>query len=241
MTPAILITGAARRIGAVIARRLHACGCNLALHYHRSGDDMQALCAELEAARPHSTLALRADLADPATLAPLVASTLARFGRLDGLVNNAASFHATSLAETTADEWDGFMASNARAPFLLGQAAADALRHSHGAIVNITDYYAAHPRADLIAYAASKAALEAVTKGMAKALAPQVRVNAIAPGAIAWPEQDLDDSSKQAIIDATALGRAGHPANIADSVRWLLLDAQYVTGQIIHVDGGRMS
>lgn len=237
--PVILITGAARRIGAAIARTLHAAGCNLALHYRHSAADMQALCVELEARRPDSTLSLAADLTDVVALPKLVDAAVTHFGQLDGLVNNAASYRATPLATASAQDWDALMAGNARAPFLLCQAAADHLRKSGGAIVNLTDYYADHPRPDYIPYAASKAALVAVTHGLARALAPSVRVNAVAPGAIAWPEEGLDEADKQAILDATPLGRAGHPDDIAGSVRWLLLEAPYVSGQVIHVDGGR--
>ncbi len=237
--PVVLVTGAARRIGAAIARTLHAAGCDLALHYRHSGAAMQALCGELEARRAGSTLALQADLAEPDAAQALITATLARFAHLDGVVNNAASYRATPLAEADADAWDALMAANARAPFLLCRAAADALRDSHGAIVNITDYYADHPRPDYIPYAAGKAALVAVTRGLAGALAPDVRVNAVAPGAIAWPEDGLDDNDKRAVLEATPLARAGDPADIADTVRWLLREAHYVTGQVIHVDGGR--
>lgn len=237
--PVILVTGAARRIGAAIARTLHAAGCDLALHYHRSADDMQTLAAELDRRRPGSVHPLQADLADAGHPAALVAAAVDHFGRLDGLVNNASSYHATPLATVAADDWDALMATNARAPFMLSRAAADPLGDTHGAIVNITDYYAEHPRPDYIPYAASKAALVAVTRGLAAALAPAVRVNAIAPGAIAWPEHGLDEADKHAILDATALARPGTPGDIADTVRWLLLDAHYVTGQVIHVDGGR--
>lgn len=237
--PVVLITGAARRIGAAIACQLHAAGCDLALHYRHSETEMQALCRQLEARRASSTLSLQADLTDDAAVTALVGATLERFGHLDGLVNNAAIYHTTPLADATGAHWDAFMATNARAPLLLCQAAAEALQQSGGSIVNITDYYAEHPRADFIPYAASKAALVAITKGLAQALAPQVRVNAVAPGAIIWPEQGLDVTGKQAIMDATALGRAGNAEDIAGTVRWLLLEATYVTGQVIHVDGGR--
>ncbi|HEX7341907.1 MAG TPA: pteridine reductase [Rhodanobacteraceae bacterium] len=238
--PVVLITGAARRIGAAIARALHAAGCNLALHYRHSAADMQALCAELEAQRADSTLSLQADLADSEVALVLIAATMARFGHLDGLVNNASIYHATALADVTPAAWDALFACNARAPFLLAQAAAPHLVERHGAIVNLTDYYADHPPSDFIPYAASKAALVAVTQGLASALAPHVRVNAVAPGAIAWPEQGMDAGAQQAVLNATLLGRSGDPADIADTVRWLLLEATYVNGQIIHVDGGRL-
>lgn len=237
--PVVLVTGAARRIGAAIARTLHGGGCRLALHYRHSEADMDTLCRDLETARPGSTLPLQGELADADTATRLIEKTAAHFGRLDGLVNNAADYRATPFTDATAEQWDALMAGNARAPFLLCQAAYAALQASGGAIVNLTDYYADHPPADFIPYAASKAALESVTRGLALSLAPDVRVNAVAPGAIAWPEQGLDPTDKQAILDATPMARAGAPADIAETVRWLLLDADYVTGQIIHVDGGR--
>lgn len=237
--PVVLVTGAARRVGAAIARELHAAGCNLALHYHRSAAEMQALCMELEAQRAGSTLSLAADLADSGAAPVLVEAAVAQFGHLDALVNNAAIYRATPLPGVTADAWDALFACNARAPFLLAQAAAAHLGERRGAIVNLTDYYADHPQPDYIPYAASKAALVAVTHGLARALAPHVRVNAVAPGAIAWPEQGADATHQQAILNATLLRRAGAPSDIAKTVRWLLLEAGYVTGQVIHVDGGR--
>lgn len=235
----VLVTGAARRIGAAIARSLHAAGWDLALHYHHSAQAMQALCAELEASRPGSTLAVQGDLADPAVPAALVQAVLDGRGRLDALVNNASLFHATPLEQTSAAQWDDFMAVNARAPFLLCQAAAPVLAEARGAIVNLADYYAVHPAANAVAYAASKAALVAVTRGLALALAPNVRVNAIAPGPICWPEGESGDADHAAILARTPLGRSGEPADIAAAVRWLLVDGGYVTGQVIGVDGGR--
>ncbi len=237
--PVVLVTGAARRIGAAIARELHGAGCNLALHYRRSRADMQALCDQLEARRAGSTLSLSADLADADAPATLVESVVAHFGRLDALVNNASIYRATPLAKARVDAWDALFAVNARAPFLLAQAAAPHLDEREGAIVNLTDYYADHPPADFIPYAASKAALVALTRGLATALAPRVRVNAVAPGAIAWPEQGMDAAHRQAILDATLLHRTGDPSDIAGTVHWLLLEARYVNGQVIHVDGGR--
>ncbi|HET7268168.1 MAG TPA: pteridine reductase [Oleiagrimonas sp.] len=238
--PVVLITGAARRIGAAIARELHDAGCNLALHYHHSAVEMQALCMELEARRAGSTMSVSADLADAAAAPVLVEAAVAQFGHLDALVNNASAFHATPLETATADAWDALFACNARAPFLLAQAAATHLAERRGSIINLTDYYADHPPADFIPYAASKAALVAVTHGLARALAPNVRVNAVAPGAIAWPEQGADVDEQQAILDATLLARTGEPSNIANTVRWLVLEAGYVNNQVIHVDGGRV-
>ena len=234
-----LVTGAARRIGAAIARTLHAAGYDLALHYRGSGQDMLALAAALDQARSGSVLTLQADLAEASAPAGLVDDAVRHFGRLDALVNNASAFFESPLADTTAEQWDTLFAINARAPFLLCQAAAPALRESGGAIVNLTDLYAPRPRPDVLAYAASKAALEALTRGMASAMGPAVRVNAVAPGAILWPEQGAEDGERQAMLARTPLGRTGTVDEIAESVRWLLMDAGFVTGQVLRVDGGR--
>ena len=234
-----LITGAARRIGAAIARRLHADGYDLALHYRSSAQDMQALVAELEAARPGSTLALQADLAEFDRLPELVAKTVGRFGRLDALVNNASTFHSTPVGETTPRQWDELFASNARAPFFLAQAAAPHLRAARGAIVNLVDLYAERPLPGHSVYCMAKAALAMMTKSLAVDFAPEVRVNAIAPGAILWAEGDGDAQRQQAIIARTPLARTGRTEEIADAIAWLLDGAGYTTGQVIRVDGGR--
>jgi pteridine reductase len=237
--PVALVTGAARRIGAAIARRLHADGYDLALHYHASAADMRVLAAELESIRPGSVLPLQADLATFDRLPELVAQAVGRFGRLDGLVNNASAFFPTPIGAATPAQWDTLFAVNARAPFFLAQAAAPHLAASGGAIVNLADVYALQPRADLAVYAASKAALLGATRALAVALAPRVRVNAIAPGAILWPDADMDEDLQQALLAKTPLGRTGTPEEIAGVVAWLLRDAGYVTGQVLRVDGGR--
>ena len=236
----VLITGAARRIGAAIARRLHAEGYDLALHYRGSASDMQSLVAELDAARAGSTLALQADLAAFDRLPELVAKTVGHFGRLDALVNNASAFYPTPAGNATPAQWEELFSVNARAPFFLAQAAAPHLRAARGAIVNIADIYADTPRADLAVYAASKAALLAVSRGLAVSLAPEVRVNAVSPGAILWPDGGIDADMQERLLAQTPLGRIGDPTDIAGIVAWLLGDAAgYVTGQVIHVDGGR--
>lgn len=236
----VLITGAARRVGAAIARRLHADGDDLALHYRTSSADMQLLADELDAARPGSTLTLQAELADFDRLPELVARTVGHFGRLDALVNNASAFYPTPARTATAAQWDELFAVNARAPFFLAQAAAPHLKAARGAIVNIADIYAERPRADLAVYAASKAALLAVSRGLAVSLGPEVRVNAVSPGAILWPDGGIDPALQSRLLAQTPLGRVGEPADIAATVAWLLSDAAgYVTGQTLHVDGGR--
>ncbi|MCH6482884.1 pteridine reductase [Pseudoxanthomonas sp. LH2527] len=236
----VLITGAARRIGAAIARRLHADGYDLALHYRGSSADMRVLAGELDAVRRDSTLMLQADLAVFDRLPELVAKTVGHFGRLDALVNNASAFYPTPAGTTTPAQWEELFAVNARAPFFLAQAASPHLRAARGAIVNIADIYAEKPRADLAVYAASKDALLAVSRGLAVSLAPDVRVNAVSPGAILWPDGGIDPEVQSRLLAQTPLGRVGEPADIAGTVAWLLGDtADYVTGQVIHVDGGR--
>ena len=236
----VLVTGAARRVGAAIARRLHAEGCDLALHYRGSIDDMRSLVAELETTRSGSTLMLQADLAVFDRLPELVAKTVGHFGRMDALVNNASAFYPTPAGTATPAQWEDLFAVNARAPFFLSQAAAPHLRAARGAIINIADVYAEKPRADLAVYAASKAALLAVSRGLAVSLAPDVRVNAVSPGAILWPDAGIDPDVQARLLALTPLGRVGNPDDIAGIVAWLLGDAAgYVTGQVIHVDGGR--
>lgn len=200
---------------------------------------MRTLCERLETARPGSTLMLQADLTETAAPARLVEDTLQRFGRLDALVNNASAFFDTPLGSVTPEHWHTLFATNAQAPFFLAQAAAPALRESGGAIVNLADYYAEHPQPDGIVHAASKAALIAVSRGLAVALAPQVRVNAIAPGAICWPDDGSDPATQAAILARVPLARRGQPQDIARTVQFLLEENSYIHGQVIYVDGGR--
>jgi len=238
--PVALITGAAKRIGAGIARRLHAEGHDLALHYRDSAMEMDALLSELNANRGDSAIALHADLAQFDRLPELIANTVARFGQLDALVNNASSFFPTPFGQATPQHWDDLFAANARAPFFLSQAAAPHLRATQGAIVNIADIYAERPLRDHVLYGMSKAALVQMTRALAAELAPDVRVNAVAPGAILWPEEGRNQSAKNAMLARTPLQRIGTVEEIAETVRWLLRDATYTTGQVIRVDGGRM-
>ena len=237
--PAALVTGGARRLGAAIVRRLHAAGYAVAVHCRTSARQARELAAELERERPGSCLVLDADLARFDALPELVAHTVGRFGRLDALVNNAAAFFPTPAGTVTPAQWDALMATNLRAPFFLSQAAAPHLAAARGAILNISDIYARQPRADLSAYAVSKGALEAMTRALAVALAPDVRVNAIAPGAILWPEDAPDPALQARILERTALGRTGTVEEIADTALWLLRDAAYTTGSVVAVDGGR--
>jgi pteridine reductase len=237
---AVLITGAARRVGAEIARVLHAEGVNLALHYRSAAAEAQALVAEFNAARPGSALAFQADLLETDHLPRLVEDVASHFGRLDALVNNASSFFATPIGSIGEREWDDLLGTNLKAPLFLAQAAATHLAVARGAIVNITDIHAERPLKNHALYCAAKAGLAGLTRALALELAPHVRVNGIAPGPILWPENGAFDAAAQAnVISRTLLKRCGDPADIARTVRFLLADAPYVTGQILAVDGGR--
>ncbi|MBS0213594.1 MAG: pteridine reductase [Proteobacteria bacterium] len=237
--PVALITGASRRIGAAIARRLHAAGYDLALHHRRDDDRMDALLAELESRRAGSTLELRAELADLDALPLMIADTVMRFSRIDVLVNNASAFFPTPIGHATAEQWDALFAANARAPFFLSQAAAPHLRATGGSIVNLVDVYAQRPLRDHPIYCMAKAALVMLTRALAKDLGPQVRVNAIAPGVVLWPESGVDDERQHKLLDSTALKRAGDPQDVADAALYLVRDARYTTGEVLRVDGGR--
>lgn len=236
----ILITGAARRVGACIARTLHAAGCSVALHHRGSRAEAEALAAELEARRPGSALLLQADLLDIGALPGLVAAVVERFGRLDGLVNNASSFFPTAIGEIGEAQWADLTGTNLKAPLFLSQAAAPHLKAAGGAIVNIVDIHAQRPLAGYPVYSAAKAGLLGLTRALAIELAPEVRVNGVAPGAIEWPEDgQFPPTERETIIAHTLLKRVGSAQDIAGAVRFLLLDAPYVTGQILAVDGGR--
>ncbi|MDQ3268752.1 MAG: pteridine reductase [Pseudomonadota bacterium] len=238
--PVALVTGSARRIGAAIARALHAAGFDLALHCRHSRTQLDALIDELEAARAGSTLALQADLGQFDRLPELVAQTVGRFGRLDGLVNNASGFAPTPMGTITPAQWDELFASNARAPLFLAQAAAPHLAASGGAIVNLTDIHGERPLHEHTVYCMAKAALLMATRSLALELAPTVRVNAVSPGAILWPQGSSDTAAQQAMLARTPLARTGTPEEVAEAVRWLLQDATYCTGQVLQLDGGRM-
>lgn len=237
--PVALITGAARRVGATIARTLHAAGYDLALHYRHSRSDMDRLCAQLEAERSDSTLSLAADLADGDALPRLVDAAVARFGRLDALVNNASAFFPTPVGTITTAQWDELFASNARAPLFLAQAAAPQLKRARGAIVNLVDIYAQRPLADHPVYCMAKAALAMMTLALAKELGPEIRVNGVAPGAVLWPDGGKSYADQNDLIARTPLQRAGAPEDVAAAVLFLLRDATFTTGQILAVDGGR--
>ena len=238
---AVLVTGGAKRVGAAICRRLHGAGARLAIHYRSSAPEAQALCDELNALRPDSASVFQADLLDLNALSQMVREVIAKFGQLDALINNASSFYATPLAEVDDPQWNDLLGTNLKAPLFLAQAAAAELRRRHGTIVNIVDIHAERPLHGHLLYSVAKSGLVALTKGLAQEMAPQVRVNAIAPGVIIWPESEAwqDQEQRRKIVAHTLLKREGEPDDIARTVQFLIADAPYVTGQIIAVDGGR--
>ncbi len=238
---AVLITGAARRIGAAIARALHREGALVALHCNRSRVEAERLAAELNAARAGSCVVVQGDLLDAAGLPRIVAESAKAFGRLDALVNNASSFYATAFGSIGEKEWDDLIGTNLRAPLLLSQAAAPYLRASRGAIVNLVDIHAERPLANFLVYSVAKSGLAGLTRALALELGPEVRVNGVSPGAILWPDggEPFNASERGRITSQTPLGRIGTPEDVAGAVKYLLFDAPFVTGQILAVDGGR--
>lgn len=237
----MLVTGGAKRVGAAICRRLHAAGAAIAIHYRSSHDEARALQDELNACRPDSAAIFCADLLEPSSLSVMVEAVTARFERIDGLVNNASSFYATPLAGVDEAQWHDLLGTNLRAPLFLAQAAADGLRHSRGCIVNIVDIHAERPMHGHLLYSIAKAGLVALTRGLAQEMSPYVRVNAVAPGVILWPESLAweDQEQRRKIVAHTLLKREGEPDDIARTVAFLIKDAPYITGQVISVDGGR--
>lgn len=234
-----LVTGAARRIGAAIARRLHAAGASVVLHYRGAEADAAALEAELNAARAGSAAKVKADLLAPIAPKMLVGAAVECFGGLDVLVNNASTFYPTEVGAIEAVHWEELMGSNLRAPLFLAQEAAPELRKRGGAIVNIADIHAERPLKGYVVYSIAKAGLAAMTRALALELGPAVRVNAIAPGAIAWPEDgQFPPPERGRIVATTPLARLGKPEEIAQAVHFLVT-APFITGQILAVDGGR--
>jgi pteridine reductase len=236
---AALITGGARRVGAAIARTLHAQGANVLLHYRDSEADAAALEAELNAARAKSAAKVKADLLAPIAPKALVNAATSAFGRLDVVVNNASSFFPIGVGAIELSHWEELMGSNLRAPLFICQQAAPELAKSRGAIVNIVDIHAERPLKGYPLYSVAKAGLAALTRSLAVELAPEVRVNGVAPGAIAWPEDgQFEQDERTRILATTPLARIGSAGDIAQAVHFLAC-ASYVTGQIIAVDGGR--
>lgn len=234
-----LVTGAAHRIGAQIARCLHGQGMDIVLHYRGSEVAARTLAAELALSRPDSVLLHRADLNRCHEFPGLIERIRAFRGRLDVLVNNASGFYPTPFDDAGEEQWEDLMGSNLKGPFFLTKAAAPLLRAASGCVVNLVDIHAERPLKDYPIYSIAKAGNAMMVKALARELGPQVRVNGIAPGAVLWPEQTPDEGVKQEILARTALERAGTPMDIARALIFLVRDADYITGQIITVDGGR--
>jgi pteridine reductase len=234
-----LVTGGAQRIGAALVRRLHGAGMNVVIHYRHSGAAAGALVDELEQQRADSVVLAQADLADTERLAALVEQAARAWGQLDVLVNNASSFYPTPFAAVSPDQWEDLIGVNLRAPFFLSQAAAPHLAERRGCIVNIADIYGERPLRFYPVYSISQAGLIMLTKALARELGPEIRVNAVAPGAILWPDQELDEATQKRIIARTTLKRRGCPEDIAEAVLFLIGSAEYISGQTLAVDGGR--
>ena len=237
----VLITGGAKRVGASICRLLHANGANLMIHYRSSVNEARALQAELNLQRPNSVAIIQGDLLNLSVLPSLVQETIKHFGKLDVLINNASSYYPTEIGDIQEEQWQDLMGSNLKAPLFLSQAAAVELRKQHGCIINITDMHVERPKKGYIVYSVAKAGLVTLTKSLAHELSPEVRVNAVAPGPVMWPEDNpqFDELYRQRVISQTLLKRIGEPNDIAKAVKFLIQDAPFITGQVIAVDGGR--
>lgn len=237
----ILITGGAKRVGAAICRLLHAEGANLMIHYRQSAQEARALQAELNLKRPNSAAIIHGDLLNMAVLPNLIKETVNHFGRLDVLINNASSYYATELGDIDDEKWQDLIGSNLKAPLFLSQAAFGELAKTKGCIVNITDMHVERPKKGYIVYSVAKAGLVTLTKSLAHEMAPDVRVNAVAPGPVMWPEDNpqFDEVYRKRVISQTLLKRIGEGDDVAKAVRFLIQDAPFMTGQVIAVDGGR--
>jgi pteridine reductase len=238
--PVVLVTGGAKRVGAAIVQRLHREGFRVAIHFRASADAAVALAATLNAARAHSAITLQADLLQTEMLPELIGGVIAAYGRLDALVNNASTFYPTNVADFNETDWTALVGSNLKAPLFLSQAAAPHLKAARGSIVNITDIHAERPMAGYVVYNVAKAGLRGLTHALARDLAPEVRVNAVAPGPIEWPDDgQISAAERERILDHVPLKREGGVDQIAEAVKYLVCDASYVTGHTINVDGGR--
>ena len=238
--PVVLVTGGAKRVGAAIVKRLHHEGWRVAIHYRASADAANALATSLNALRADSAITVQADLLQTATLGALVEQVISTYGRLDSLVNNASTFYPTAVADFTDADWTALIGSNLKAPLFLSQAAAPHLKTAGGCIVNITDIHAERPMAGYLIYNVAKAGLRGLTHALAGDLAPEIRVNAVAPGPIEWPDDgQISAEERERILDHVPLKREGGTAQIAEAVKYLVCDANFVTGQTINVDGGR--
>lgn len=237
----VLITGGAKRVGAAICRTLHAQGFSLMIHYKSSLTEARALQAELNLKRANSVAIIQGDLLNISGLPNLVTETVNQFGRLDVLINNASTYYASEVGDIDESKWHDLMGSNLKAPLFLSQAAATELRKHHGCIVNITDMHVERPKKGYIVYSVAKAGLVTLTKSLAHELSPEVRVNAVAPGPVQWPESNpqFDEVYRQRVINQTLLKRVGEPEDVAKAVKFLITDAPFITGHVLAVDGGR--
>ena len=234
-----LVTGAAKRVGAQIARTLHAEGSRVVIHYGQSADEAEALSLELNNIRKGSSFTYQAELGDVSALKGMIDEIVSLTGGLDVLVNNASGFYSTPIGKVTESDWTALFDSNLKGPLFLSQAAAPYLREAGGCIVNMVDIHAKRPLREHSVYCAAKAGLVMLTKSLAQELGPEVRVNAVAPGIILWPEVDQSNDAQNELISRTALKQEGCPEDIAKTVLFLVKDANYITGQVISVDGGR--
>ena len=237
----VLITGGAKRVGAAICRELHASGARLMIHYNKSHTEARALQAELNLQRANSVAIIQGDLLNIAIMSNLVLETMQKFGQLDALINNASSYYSTEIGHISEENWHDLMGSNLKAPMFLAQAAAVELRKNHGCIVNITDMHIERPKKGYVVYSVAKAGLVTLTKSLAHELSPEVRVNAVAPGPVQWPENNpqFDEVYRQRVINQTLLKTIGQPQDIAKAVKFLIADAPFITGHVLAVDGGR--
>lgn len=235
-----LVTGAAKRIGAVIAEALHRTGADIVIHYRHSADDAKHLQHKLNTKRANSCFLIQADLLDVELMPTLIQEVINKTARLDILVNNASSFYPTEIGKITEQDWDDLMGSNLKAPLFLSQAASNHLKAAGGCIINIVDIHGLRPMKGHPVYSPAKAGLAMLTQSLARELGPDVRVNGVAPGAIIWPEIASATNTPNTILNKTALKRQGTPEDIAKAVLFLARDADYITGHIIPVDGGRM-
>ena len=237
----VLISGGAKRVGAAICRELHAHGANLMIHYNTSIQEARALQAELNLQRANSVAIIQGDLLNIAVLPSLVNETIQHFGRLDVLINNASSYYPTEIDQINEENWHDLVGSNLKAPMFLAQAAAPELRKNHGCIINITDMHIERPKKGYVVYSVAKAGLVTLTKSLAHELSPEVRVNAVAPGPVQWPENNpqFDEVYRQRVISQTLLKKIGEPQDIAKAVKFLVADAPFITGHVLAVDGGR--
>ena len=237
----VLITGGAKRVGAAISRELHAHGAKLMIHYNKSQSEARALQAELNLQRANSVTIIQGDLLNIAILPNFVKETVNQFGQLDVLINNASTYYATEIGQINEENWADLMGSNLKAPMFLAQAAAAELRKNHGCIINITDMHIERPKKGYVVYSVAKAGLVTLTKSLAHELSPEVRVNAVAPGPVQWPENNpqFDEVYRQRVINQTLLKQIGTPQDIAKAVKFLVADAPFITGHVLAVDGGR--